>query len=146
MVNIFDVAKYILHSIGGEISTMKLQKLCYYAQAWHLAWHGEPLFPETFKRWNNGPVCVELFDVHRGWFAISEGDIPEERLTNEMLSKSGFDTINEILEDYGMYNGAQLSEISHEEDPWVNTPKDEIIPNELMEDYYKNLEDGEGQA
>jgi uncharacterized phage-associated protein len=61
MVNIFDVAKYILHSIGGEISTMVLQKLCYYSQAWHLAWYGIPLFPEDFKKWDNGPVCTELF-------------------------------------------------------------------------------------
>jgi hypothetical protein len=30
---------------------------------------------------------------------------------------------------------------SREEDPWINTPKDEIIPMELMEEYYKNLKD-----
>jgi uncharacterized phage-associated protein len=50
MTNIFDVAKYILHAIGGQMSTMKLQKLCYYCQAWHLAWNWTLMFPEDFER------------------------------------------------------------------------------------------------
>ena len=53
MANVFDVAKYILNSVGGDISTMKLQKLCYYSQAWSLAW-GETLFNEDFEAWSNG--------------------------------------------------------------------------------------------
>lgn len=32
MANVFDVAAYILEK-EGEMTTMKLQKLCYYAQA-----------------------------------------------------------------------------------------------------------------
>jgi uncharacterized phage-associated protein len=47
------------------------------------------------------------------------------------------------LEDYGKFNGAQLTEISHQEDPWINALKDEIIPNKAMEEYYKNLKDEE---
>lgn len=34
---VFDVAKYILEK-QGRMSTWKLQKLCYYSQAWSLAW------------------------------------------------------------------------------------------------------------
>jgi uncharacterized phage-associated protein len=141
VVNVFDVAKYILHAIGEKISTMKLQKLCYYCQAWHLAWYGESLFPENFERWDNGPVCKELFNVHRGWFTICEDEIKKKYLGGKQLSLDEIRTIDQILEDYGMYNGAQLSEIAHGEDPWKNTPKGEVIPNEVMEEYYKNLKD-----
>ena len=35
MATVFDVTKYILHKCG-KMSTWKLQKLCYYSQAWHL--------------------------------------------------------------------------------------------------------------
>ena len=56
MANVFDVAKYILQRTG-KISTWKLQKLCYYSQAWTLAWTGKPLFEEEFEAWRNGPVC-----------------------------------------------------------------------------------------
>jgi uncharacterized phage-associated protein len=54
---------------------MKLQKLCYYCQAWHLAKSGQPLFKEDFARWDYGPVCRELFSQHRKMLYITESDI-----------------------------------------------------------------------
>lgn len=47
MPDIFDTARYILEQ-AGLVSPMKLQRLCYYCQAWHLAWEGHELFPEDF--------------------------------------------------------------------------------------------------
>ena len=47
MASVFDVAKYILKQ-AGEMSTWKLQKLCYYSQAWSLAWTEHELFSEEF--------------------------------------------------------------------------------------------------
>jgi uncharacterized phage-associated protein len=58
MGTIFDVAYYILDELG-EMSTMKLQKLCYYVQAWSLAWDENPLFDEDFQAWAKGP-CKEI--------------------------------------------------------------------------------------
>ncbi len=37
MADIFDTAKYILEK-SGAMSAMKLQKSCYYLQAWFLVW------------------------------------------------------------------------------------------------------------
>ena len=65
MSNVFDTATYILEKLG-PMSTMKLQKLCYYSQAWSLVWDEEPLFPEEFEAWANGPVCSELFHKTQG--------------------------------------------------------------------------------
>lgn len=48
MANVFDTAKYILEK-SGKMSTMKLQKLCYYSQAWALVWDDAPLFDEDFS-------------------------------------------------------------------------------------------------
>ena len=74
MATVFDVAFYILDKLG-DMSTMKLQKLCYYAQAWSLAWDGVPLFNEDFQAWANGPVCRELYEFHRGEFLINSDKI-----------------------------------------------------------------------
>ena len=60
---VFDVAKYIAEKTG-ELTAMKLQKLVYYAEAWNLAWDGEPLFSENFEAWANGPVVPELYQRH----------------------------------------------------------------------------------
>ena len=73
MSNIFDVAKYILEQ-RGRMSTMKLQKLCYYAQAWSLVWDDEPLFDEDFEAWANDPVCPKLFYANQGTFSITAND------------------------------------------------------------------------
>ena len=48
MANVFDVAQYILKK-SGTLTTMKLQKLLYYSQAWSLAWDGVPLFKRSLK-------------------------------------------------------------------------------------------------
>ena len=74
MASVFDVAKYILQK-SGSMSTWKLQKLCYYSQAWSLAWTEAPIFDEEFEAWANGPVCRELFYMHQGKFVIDENDI-----------------------------------------------------------------------
>ena len=55
MATVFDAAKFILER-KGQMSTMKLQKLCYYAQVWSLVWDDYPLFDEDFEAWANGPV------------------------------------------------------------------------------------------
>ena len=138
MANIFDVAKYILDSIGGKISTMKLQKLCYYSQAWTLAWDNLPLFNEDFLRWDNGPVCKELFEIHKGEFYISSSMISNELLSNTLTSEQ-LANIDKVMEDYGQYSGAELSEITHSEAPWKTTPKDQIITKEVIKDYYSGL-------
>jgi uncharacterized phage-associated protein len=52
---------------------MKLQKLLYYCQGWHLAWDGEPLFGEEFEAWLSGPVCRELYELHKGEYSVGPG-------------------------------------------------------------------------
>ncbi|MCI4659548.1 Panacea domain-containing protein [Cryobacterium zhongshanensis] len=71
-VSIFDVAEYILAE-KGEMSTMKLQKLLYFAQAWAITWTGEPLFAEDFEAWASGPVCRELYEMHQGEYSVGPG-------------------------------------------------------------------------
>ena len=142
MANIFDVAKYILHSVGGSVSTMRLQKLCYYAQAWNLAWEGEqhPLFNEDFEHWDNGPVCRKLFDVHQGKFSITENDISDSlRDKNHPLTSEQIDNIENVLDTYGVLNGGQLSELTHRENPWMTTEHNQIINKKEMATYYRSL-------
>lgn len=49
MATVFDVAKYIVDSLG-KVTTMKLQKLVYYSQAWNLAWDDVPILRMIFRR------------------------------------------------------------------------------------------------
>jgi uncharacterized phage-associated protein len=136
MANVFDAAHYILSTIGGDVSTVKLQKLCYYAQAWHLARYGAPLFPEEFEKWDNGPVCRELYLVHRGNFSINAESIPGELCLSEDFSADECGTMDLVLEKYGVLDGDELSKLSHREDPWKLSPKNSVISKNVMETYY----------
>ena len=49
-VGVQDVAQYILDTLDG-VTTKKLQKLCYYAQAWSLVWDDAPLFGDRIEAW-----------------------------------------------------------------------------------------------
>ncbi len=59
------IADFFLSNISAEkrepISPLKLQKLVYYAHAWHYTICGVPLFEEGIEAWMNGPVVPSLF-------------------------------------------------------------------------------------
>lgn len=142
MVSVFDVAKYILEKTG-EISTMKLQKLVYYSQAWHMVWHEEPLFSEKIEAWANGPVVHELYKAHEDKFKIKS----IKRGSIRKLSETGKETINKVVKFYGNETGHVLAELTHKERPWKqargNTPPGEpssvVITHDSLIDYYGGL-------
>ncbi len=63
-----DVAKYFLAQIddesGDTISHLKLQKLVYYAQGYHLALTGKPLFRDIIRAWAHGPVVRSVYNSY----------------------------------------------------------------------------------
>lgn len=147
MASVYDVAKYIL-SKTGRISTWKLQKLCYYAQAWVLAWHDNTsLFDEEFEAWANGPVCRSLYTQHRGMYMIKEDDLHCGDV--KALSSEEIEDINTVLEFYGEKEPYWLREQTHSEEPWINArkrakcvegePCDEVITKDEIGLYYGSL-------
>jgi uncharacterized phage-associated protein len=124
MASAHDVAAYILDQ-HGSMSAMKLQKLVYYSQAWHLVWEEEPLFEEGIQAWANGPIVRELYDVHRGQFTVKHW--PEGDAAN--LSEDERTSIDAILIHYGDKSAAWLSEATHREDPWRDA-RDDLGPGD----------------
>lgn len=140
MANVFDVARYILTAVGGSVSTMRLQKLCYYSQAWSLAWDNVPLFDENFEHWDNGPVCRELFNQHQGKFCVTADDIPAMLVDRtHPLTAEQINNIDNVLDAYGVLNGGQLSELTHRERPWLHTAHNQVIDKTAMAEYYRAL-------
>ena len=92
MVSVTDVAAFILEK-QKPITAMKLQKLCYYAQAWSLAWDEKPLFKEKIEAWSNGPVIAKLYALHRGQYNIES--LPEGNPSK--LSNAQKETINSAI-------------------------------------------------
>lgn len=145
MVSIFDVAHYILNK-QGSMTTMKLEKLVYYSQAWSLAWDGEPLFNDDFQAWANGPVCPTLFYSHQGHYVVAENFYSTQG-NIENLNDKQKETIDAVLDYYGNKDPQWLSDLTHKERPWKETRHglapgarcDRIISKDLMQDYYGGL-------
>ena len=143
MATVFDVAKYILEK-QGKMSTWKLQKLCYYSQAWHYTWTGERLIEEEFQAWRNGPVCPELFCAHKGKFMV-DADAIKGNSAN--LNPNEKDSVDVVLKDYGIMQPFELSGQTHSELPWKKARgnlsslenSDAIISVESMGEYYGSL-------
>ena len=123
MPSIFHVAEYVLQHLG-QMTTMKLEKLVYYCQAWSLAWDDVPLFPEDFEAWANGPVCRELYNIHKKKFVIDASLLSE--FSGYPFSKNQIDTMEQVLNYYGDKEPQWLSDLTHQEEPWKiargNTP------------------------
>ena len=131
MADIFDVVDYIEDSIGFA-SDMKLQKLCYYAQAWSLAWNDKPLFEEDFYAWKSGPVCHDLF--HNSTRTGNSDELSEEQKCDVDL----------VLKHYGKEDELWLGQLSCSEIPWIQAREQDengaaLITKESMKAYYKAI-------
>ena len=143
VVSVFDVAKYILEQ-QGTMTTMKLQKLVYYCQAWSLVWDEEPLFPEVIKAWANGPVVPILYGKHKGMFRINAADLSGD---SSNLSDINKDTCDAVIDEYGSRSSRWLSELTHLEEPWIEARKNVVTFNDRspeishasMVEYYSSL-------
>jgi uncharacterized phage-associated protein len=113
VARVHDVAAALL-SETGPMTTMKLEKLAYYSQAWHLARHGKPLFPDRIEAWREGPVVRALYAKHRGDFRATEwpaGDAGR-------LTEPERETVDWVVRQYGDFSAEKLSELTHSELPW----------------------------
>jgi uncharacterized phage-associated protein len=121
MASALDVAAYILKQ-RGKTSTLKLQKLVYYSQAWSLVWDDDPhapLFKDRIEAWANGPIVPKLFAAHRQQYMVSR--IAGGKCSR--LTKVQKETVDAVLKDYGSKSTLWLSRLTHSEPPWQNARK-----------------------
>ena len=140
-----DVARYFLASVdedaGDIISNLKLQKLCYYAQGFHLAIYDAPLFPDAVLAWQHGPVVRDVWDTYREHEADS---IPKPTGADfSALPEQAKELLDDVYESYGQYSAWKLRDLTHEEPPWLDawTSGREVISPAAMHDYFETLVD-----
>lgn len=149
MATIFDVANYFLYRANendeNSITPLKLQKLCYYAQAWNLVWEDKPIFDEEFQAWPHGPANSALYSAYKKyrWTPIKK----IKKFDQSVFDAKEIETLDEVWEAYGIFDGAYLEKLTHQETPWVSARdgvKDgahcnNVISQESMLDYYSKL-------
>ncbi len=121
---------------GGELITnLKLQKLLYYQQGFHLAVFGTPLFEESIEAWAYGPVVPQVYQIYKKYG--NQGlKFKGEPIS---LEEKEEDLFNEVMNVYGSYSAIGLMNMTHSETPWKTTEigSQSIIPHEKMQHYFK---------
>lgn len=119
---------------------MKLEKLVYYCQSWHLARHHVPLFAEEIEAWAQGPVVRTLYERHRQSYLVRSWPSGDP----SRLGRPERETVGWVIGRYGALSAERLSRMTHVEAPWRvaragladNEPSRAPIPLELMASYY----------
>ncbi|WP_411348010.1 Panacea domain-containing protein [Paenibacillus sp. WLX2291] len=147
--SILDIAFFFInksHEEGSVITQLKLQKLCYYAQAWRLALTGgTQLFAEDFEAWIHGPANYTLYSRYKryGWGNINE----KTTIDKNKFESEEIDFLDDVWNKYGMFDAKVLENLTHLESPWIDARaglseyenSNNIISKESMIEYYRSM-------
>jgi uncharacterized phage-associated protein len=145
MAKVTDVANFILKIAKEDnedgayelISHMKLQKLIYYCQGFHLALCDTPLYPDTIIAWKHGPVCEHLYHILKAYGSSPIAPIVSDDPVD--LTDHEKQLILFVYENYGQYSASKLRSMTHSETPWSKTPLGQVIAQEELKQFFNSL-------
>jgi uncharacterized phage-associated protein len=122
----------------NDVSNLKLQKLCYYAQGLLTAMrNGEPLFHEEIEAWDHGPVVPVLYHKYKEYG--SQPIPPLNDFESEKIDPKDREALDDIYEYYAQYSPWRLRNMTHEEKPWNDAYKgDRKISVESLLEYFRS--------
>lgn len=110
-----------MEDAGKTLSILKLQRLLYFAQGWHLAFYGEPLFGERFQAWAQGPINRKIYDRFAGrplHSEVSAADVSKD-FDATWVSREKSNHIRSVLEAYARCEHSNFDEIIDKDAPWL---------------------------
>lgn len=123
---------------------MSLEKLIYYAQAFHLVLTDEPLFPDEIHAWKWGPVIPRVYKDYSAY-----GSDPIVAPFEQVIASLGTELERFLVEIVGFFcrhTATNLSRATHLETPWAdaNEANDNTISQLSLKSFYRSImEDGE---
>lgn len=143
MKSCFDVADLFLswaNRDGDLISNLKMQKLLYYAQAWHLVHFDKPIFDELIEAWEFGPVIPIAYKVFKK-FGSGPIEYKTEGAESEKFSKKQIELLETCYDSFIKFSAHELVNMTHFESPWKNAYENNAseIDYKAMKDYYSSL-------
>lgn len=147
MAKVQDVARFFIDlaarqndaEMGDLMTNLRLQKLLYFAQGWHLARFSRPLFEAPLKAWSFGPVVPEVYHAYKsnGRSGIAEKfDLPADTFTDSEL-----ELLLDVAREYADFSTSALVALSHKPDaPWSHTAQPGTISLNAIQDYFSKAD------
>jgi uncharacterized phage-associated protein len=113
--------------IKADITQLQLYKMIYFAHGWYLATEKKRLVEQSFQAWSYGPVIPIVRDAFKefGRNPIKGRAEKFDIFTGELISidpindNKDVDFINKVVVFYHVYDGWELSDMTHEKgSPW----------------------------
>ena len=128
-----------------EMTSMRLQKLLYYAHGCHLATHGVPLFSDKIEAWSNGPVVRAVFAEHRRWRTLRHPwPGPGRAIGADALDAHESETLEVVQQALAGFSADDLVACTHQEAPWReartglpdHARSEAVISDEAISDFF----------
>lgn len=144
---LFSVVRLITEK-AGKMSKSVFLKHLFYIDFLHLKWHGTPIMGLVYVKNHYGPVPARhglLLDYLEEAGAIRREEIEQdgeivgeyvEGLPTERavpLEEDELETVEYVIDRLRGMNAKRISEFSHEEPAWINTPLKEMIPYSMAD-------------
>lgn len=117
-----------------QISNLKLQKLLYYCQGAFLALKDEKLFEDDILAWTHGPVIEKIYQEYKKFGSNGITEIPDYEVFID-------DETDEILRNtyntFARYSAWGLRNLTHNETPWKETKKNDVISTDKIKKYFR---------
>ena len=142
MANVQDVAKFFIglasdqakQDHGDLMTNLRLQKLLYFAQGWHLARYGRPLFDDDIEAWRLGPVVRSVYNEYKAYGKSGiDGDLPD----TDAFTEDEFSLLLDVAREYEKYGTSHLIDMTHVPgSPWAIAGERNVIPMGLIRSHF----------
>lgn len=126
---------------GNPVDHLKLQKLLYLSQGWHLAMVKKPLFPDPIEAWPYGPILPTIYEIFKAYGKTPICNYDKSITINEPTEVK---FIKNCWDTYKDFTGVQLSAITHRDNtPWkkfIKTKNHTICSTDISMFFDKELE------
>jgi len=147
MALVHDVAMFFIdlaqkqnqQGCGDLMTNLRLNKLLYYAQGWHLARFDKPLFAAPIHAWTHGPVVRDVY--HRYNSNVANGISSDARTAADAFTPDEYALLLDVAREYDKHSTKVLVDMSHEPSaPWAQVDQSSVIPESLIHDYFKRCD------
>lgn len=143
------IADYLLwlsNESGSFLSNLKLQKLLYYAQGWHMGLGRGRLFNDQMQAWVHGPAIPAIYRKYKKFsFNPISQNVRKPEIPGETEAFLG-----EFAKVFFPLDAYYLELATYRESPWINArgdipldaPCKRIISESDMVDFFSRLANG----
>lgn len=141
---------YLLHKAGCSVDKLKLVKLIFYSDLWHIGKYGRPVVGGTYFAMPHGPVSSELLDninnnkKNPHWVCGLEGDsvVLSDECADDALSETDKEMLDRVFDKLGKKDGFSLRDLTHKLKCYKkNEPPEGGRKEIIYEDFFLDLPD-----